>query len=72
MEGGEQLTVDVLLDTGKVNGLDTTNLLSGNDGTGSLDGSGPGGAGSSSNKGAALDGGSGQLAGHGRAERLGE
>ena len=71
--GSLALTEDVLLDTSKVNGLDTTDLLLGR----SSSGSGTSGQASShsiggSDKGALLDAGSGQLAGHWRPQGLGE
>lgn len=66
---GYGLTVNFLLVAGKVHGLDTADLLAGRGGNG-LDGNGGADSVGSSNEGAALDGGSGQLAGQG-AESLG-
>lgn len=67
-------TVDGLGSTGEVNGLDTTDLLlTSNKGrSGLLGGSGADGDTSSSDEGAALSGGGGQLAGQWAAESLGE
>lgn len=59
-----ELTVDILLDTGKVNGLDTTDLLAGKASDGrTSDGRGASRSVQSSDKGALLTGGPGQLAG---------
>lgn len=72
--GLRRLTIDVLLVTSKVNGLDTANLLlSNSNGRAGSDTSADGGA-SSGDKGALLDARSrrGQLAGHWRPQGLGE
>ena len=71
-QGLSPRTPDLLLGAGKVNGLDTANLLlhrAGNSGLGHSRGSDHAG---SSDEATALDGGRGQLAGHWRPQGLGK
>lgn len=68
---GRELTVDVLLDAGEVNGLDTANLLV-LEGGSRTSGDGSSNQATGSSEGALLDAGRGNLTGQWAAQGLGE